>query len=83
MEQEAPSLVCQAEDCTAATEYACEAWVMTPPLRGYLAGEVYLCAEHTARLEAGEQLSVVTEPSNLDLVSVARWRDGKGPDGQG
>lgn len=75
MSETTPRTVCQAEGCSAPSEFACEAWVMTPPLRGYLAEEIYLCAKHTSSLEAGEQLSVVIEPSNLDLVSVARWRN--------
>jgi len=69
--------VCQAEDCTRSPEYACEAWVMTPPFRGYVVGEIALCGAHAAQFETRKRISVLTDPHNLDLVSAAVWRDGE------
>jgi len=71
----APTTVCQAEECTESPEFVCDAYVMTPPLRGFLSSEVFLCAGHTKKFEAMKRISVVLYPDNPDLVSAARWRD--------
>jgi len=71
----AAPLLCQAEDCTETAEYVCDATVMVPPTRGFIPMEVALCGAHAARFEEQRQISILTDPSNPDLVSAARWRD--------
>ena len=75
MPLDAPPTVCQAEGCNDPTEFVCDAFVMTPPLRGFLSDEVCLCSEHASRFEEDRGMSVILYPDNLDLVSAARWRD--------
>lgn len=72
-----PTALCQADECSETPDFVCEAWVMTPPTRGFLTAEVYLCSEHAAEFERRRELSVLLDPSNPDLLSVARWRDGE------
>ena len=76
MSEDTLPTACQAEGCIAIPEFVCEAWVMTPPMRGFLTEEVFLCAGCAEKFEVERCLSVVTDADNLDLVSVARWRDG-------
>jgi len=77
MFDEAPPTVCQADECSETPDFVCEAWVMTPPTRGFLSEEVCLCAAHAAEFERTHEMSVLLDPSNPDLLSVARWRDGE------
>jgi hypothetical protein len=72
---EALPSVCQAEDCTEPPEYVCDATVMVPPTRGFIPMEVVLCGAHAAKFEEQRQISILTDPSNPDLVSAARWVD--------
>lgn len=72
---DAVPLACQAEDCTELAEYVCDASVMVPPTRGFIPMEVTLCGAHAAQFEEQRQISILTDPSNPDLVSAARWRD--------
>jgi len=75
MSDAAPPTVCQAEGCSAPPEFVCDAWIMTPPTRGFLTDEVCLCAKCAERFETDKRISVILYPDNLDLVSAARWRD--------
>jgi len=74
MPDDTTTLVCQAEDCFELPSYVCDAYVMTPPCRGFIHYEIYLCSEHATRFEQGSELSVLLEPTNPDLVSVARFK---------
>ena len=69
------TLVCQAEGCAEIPSCVCEIYLMTPPQNGYVEGEAYLCEAHAAELEYTGELSILTSPTNEDLVSVARWRN--------
>lgn len=73
-EDDTQPLVCQAESCAASPSCVCEVWLMTPP---YVSAkdEIYLCEEHASELEHTGELSVLTNSTNQDLVSVARWRN--------
>lgn len=75
MTEDTPTLLCQAEGCTETPCYVCTAWIMTPPSIRVVGDEVFLCESHADRFEAGNELSVVMDPTNLDLVSVARTRE--------